>query len=88
MSSVAHMMPDEVAVETAEGVMGGEPVISGTRVPVETILIYLKTGSSAREIYEDFPTLPAGSVEAARAWAIRTLGKHWQDKLGRNGFAR
>jgi len=88
MSSVAHMMPDEVTVETAKGVMGGEPVISGTRVPVETILIYLKTGSSAREIYEDFPTLPAGSVEAARAWAIRTFGKHWQDKLGRNGFAR
>lgn len=88
MSSLAHIAPDEVTVGAVEGVMGGEPVISGTRVPVETILICLKTGSTAREIYEDFPTLPAGSIEAATEWAIHTFGKSWQEKLGRNGFPR
>jgi uncharacterized protein (DUF433 family) len=86
MSSAAHIMPDEVTVEIADGVMSGEPVISGTRVLVETILIYLKTGSSALEIYEDFPTLPAGSIEAAKDWAVRTLGKDWWQMVGRDSL--
>jgi uncharacterized protein (DUF433 family) len=88
MRSAADTREDAVTVGTIDGVMGGEPLIMGTRVPVETILIYLKAGRRAREIYEDFPTLPAGGIEAATAWAERELGVDWLDKIGRHGVLR
>jgi uncharacterized protein (DUF433 family) len=88
MSSAARLFAEPVEVGVADGVMSGEPVVLGTRVPVETILVSLKRGSSAREIYEDFPTLPAGSIEAAEAWAVRELGADWQARIGQNGFQR
>lgn len=52
-------------------IMGGWPCVSGTRIPAETILLYLKDGASVREIVSDYPTLPLGGIEAVRAWAER-----------------
>jgi uncharacterized protein (DUF433 family) len=51
--------------------MGGWPCVSGTRIPAETILLYIKDGASVREIVSDYPTLPLGGIEAVRAWAVR-----------------
>lgn len=58
-------------------VMSGEPVVAGTRVPAETVLAYLRAGSSDREIFEDYPTLQPGSVGAVRQWAEQTYGPDW-----------
>jgi uncharacterized protein (DUF433 family) len=52
-------------------IMGGWPCVSGTRIPAETILLYIKDGASVREIVSDYPTLPLGGIEAVRAWAVR-----------------
>jgi uncharacterized protein (DUF433 family) len=38
-------------------IMSGKPVFSGTRVPVETIVLYLSDGNSLEEFLEDFPTV-------------------------------
>lgn len=51
------------------GVMGGQPCIGGTRVPVKTIALYLLAGSTEAEIHADYPTLPPGSVDAVINWA-------------------
>jgi uncharacterized protein (DUF433 family) len=62
-------------------VMSGEPVISGTRVPAETVVAYLRAGSTDREIYQDYPTLPPGSIDAVRKWAEETYGPNWLDPV-------
>jgi uncharacterized protein (DUF433 family) len=59
--------PVEVVVD--HEVMSGDPCIAGTRVTVESILVNLEAGYSAAMILAAYPTLPAGSVEAAVRWA-------------------
>lgn len=88
MSAIASIVPERAEIGVVEGVMSGEPVVLGTRVPVETLLVYIAGGSSARVIYEDFPTLPAGSIEAAELWARQELGPDWRGRIGPCGFPR
>ena len=38
-------------------VMGGTPVFSGTRVPVQTLLDYLETGESIDDFLAGFPSV-------------------------------
>jgi uncharacterized protein (DUF433 family) len=54
--------------------MSGAPVIRGTRVQAETIVTYLRTGRSRREIFEDYPSLPIDGIDAVIAWAEATYG--------------
>ena len=37
--------------------MGGTPVFTGTRVPVQTLLDYLEAGDSIDEFLEGFPSV-------------------------------
>ena len=37
--------------------MGGTPVFAGTRVPVQTLLDYLKAGESIDDFLDGFPTV-------------------------------
>lgn len=37
--------------------MGGTPVFSGTRVPVQTLLDYLEGGETIDDFLEGFPTV-------------------------------
>jgi uncharacterized protein (DUF433 family) len=60
-------------------VMGGMPVVRGTRVPAETIVEYLRAGSSAAEIFRDYPSLPLDGINAVIAWAEETAGPNWRD---------
>jgi uncharacterized protein (DUF433 family) len=45
-------------------VMGGTPVFSGTRVPVQTLLDYLEAGDSIDEFLEGFPSVTRKQVIA------------------------
>ena len=56
-------------IERRAGVCGGEPVITGTRVLVRTILASLAEGAPAEEILEDFPTLTDEDVRAVIVFA-------------------
>lgn len=47
----------------------GKPVIAGTRVMVWQILELLQGGESASAVYDVFPSLPTGSVEATLGYA-------------------
>jgi uncharacterized protein (DUF433 family) len=50
-------------------VVGGEPVLKGTRVTLKTILASLAEGATTEEILADFPKLTAEDVRAAIAFA-------------------
>jgi uncharacterized protein (DUF433 family) len=58
--------------------MSGAPVVTGTRVQAETIVTYLRTRHSRREIFEDYPSLPIGGIDAVIAWAEATFGPDWK----------
>ncbi|HEV3038111.1 MAG TPA: DUF433 domain-containing protein [Candidatus Angelobacter sp.] len=55
-------------VETKEGVLGGAPVLRGTRMPVDSIIDNFDYGVSAAEISEQFE-LPLNQVEAVVSYA-------------------
>jgi uncharacterized protein (DUF433 family) len=60
-----------------QNIMGGEPVITGTRIPIEVILHRLKEGNSIEVIQKmyswvDLKTL-AGAVEEAIQTVTTTL---------------
>ncbi len=38
-------------------ILGGTPVFSGTRVPIETLFMHLEKGIPLEEFLEDFPTV-------------------------------
>lgn len=44
-------------VTSSKEIMGGTPVFSGTRVPIQTLIDYLKAGDSIDEFLEGFPTV-------------------------------
>jgi len=51
------------------GICGGEPVITGTRVTVRTVLASLAEGMAVEEILSDFPSLSREAVRAVIAFA-------------------
>ena len=45
-------------------VMGGTPVFSGTRVPVQTLLDYIEAGETIDQFLEGFPSVSREQVVA------------------------
>ncbi|WAB75737.1 DUF433 domain-containing protein [Rhodopseudomonas palustris] len=54
-------------------VMGGKPVVRGTRIPVEMILRKLGAGLSTAEIIADHPRLTADDILAVQTFAADYL---------------
>lgn len=57
------------SVTISDDVMGGTPVIGGTRVPVHAIAAAMATGTPVREILEDYPSLTEDKLELAALYA-------------------
>jgi uncharacterized protein (DUF433 family) len=49
-------------------ILGGMPVLSGTRIPAETVLAEIHAGKSRFDIFRHYPSLPLDGVEACLAW--------------------
>jgi uncharacterized protein (DUF433 family) len=60
-------LPAEVVTDPA--VLGGTPVVRGTRVPAATVLAELREGTSRAEIFRHYPSLPIDAIEACQRWA-------------------
>jgi uncharacterized protein (DUF433 family) len=56
-------------VERNPAVMGGEPVIAGTRVPVRTIASLIEMGETREVLREDYPHIPEEAYTFAVQWA-------------------
>jgi uncharacterized protein (DUF433 family) len=46
------------------GVLGGKPVIKGTRIPVDMILERLTFDLDVKTLFEDYPELTAADIKA------------------------
>lgn len=56
-------------IERRRGALGSQPVLAGTRIPVDAVRRYLEAGWSPAEVVEEFPLLTTEDVEAVRALA-------------------
>jgi uncharacterized protein (DUF433 family) len=55
---------EKTVISCSPNVMGGTPVFSGTRVPVQTLLDYLEAGESIDDFPEGFPSVSREQVVA------------------------
>lgn len=67
------MLKDSLMISASLEVMGGTPVFTGTRVPVQTLLDYLKAGESIDDFLDGFPTVTREQVIALLEEAEKQL---------------
>ncbi|MBW8060780.1 MAG: DUF433 domain-containing protein [Solirubrobacterales bacterium] len=56
-------------IESNAEIRRGEPVISGTRLPVRAVAERVKGGETIDDLIEDYPTVPRKAFEAALIYA-------------------
>jgi uncharacterized protein (DUF433 family) len=56
-------------ITSIPGVVGGKPVIKGTRIPVEAVLQYLAYDLNLDTLFADYPRLTREDVQACLAYA-------------------
>jgi uncharacterized protein (DUF433 family) len=56
-------------IEQVPGKVGGRPVVKGTRIEPEVILIDEEYGRTPEQTHADFPTLPLDTILKIRAFA-------------------
>lgn len=56
-------------------ILGGKPIIAGTRMSVETILELLSSGMTIEEIIKEYPFLKKADIKAAIDFAAKMVGK-------------
>ena len=62
-------------ITSTSDIMGGAPVIAGTRIPIEVILYYLKDGYTLDELQEMYNWVGRQTLEGAIDEAISYIGK-------------
>ncbi len=58
------MLKGSLMISVSPDIMSGTPVFTGTRVPVQTLLDYLKAGESIDDFLDGFPTVTREQVIA------------------------
>lgn len=60
-------------IEVNPKILGGKPVIRGTRIPVYLILELLSAGYDFKRIMEAYPTLKEEDIKAAVEYAAKIV---------------
>jgi uncharacterized protein (DUF433 family) len=85
MESVGELKQAEEMVETDTEVMGGVPVIRGTRIPVAVLSEMLAQGATVEEIAEGYPSLSPDHIRLASIYVAahprrgRPSSRPWAD---------
>jgi uncharacterized protein (DUF433 family) len=58
------MAPTKSEILADAEILSGTPVFAGTRVPIHTLMDYLKAGDRVDDFLEDFPTVTRAQVAA------------------------
>jgi len=67
------MLKNSSIISASPEFMGGTPVFDSTRVPVQTLLDYLKDGESIDDFLDGFPTVTKEQVIALLVEAEKQL---------------
>ncbi|GAO39509.1 hypothetical protein SCH01S_32_00460 [Sphingomonas changbaiensis NBRC 104936] len=63
------MMDWREHIHSNPDILGGKPVVKGTRISVELILEYFADGCSMQDVLEAYPHITEAQVRAALAFA-------------------
>lgn len=55
-------------VVSNEAILGGIPIVSGTRVPADTVLAEIRAGRTRFDIFRTYPSLPVDGIDACLDW--------------------
>lgn len=67
ISEYSNTLDENVTIDP--NIMGGVPIIKGTRVPVHTVSALMERGTSVEKIKEDYPYLTDKAIGAAILYA-------------------
>ncbi len=62
-----------VRIVANPGILGGKPIVEGTRISVEQVLGLLAKGMTNEEIIESYPILSEESIRAVLGYAAKAL---------------
>lgn len=68
LSTKERRLEVKARIVCEEGVLGGIPVVEGTRVPADNVLAEVRAGKSAMEVFRHYPSLPLDGIEACIRW--------------------
>lgn len=68
----------ENRVSISPDVCNGRPVITGTRITVQTILEFLGAGDSIEEVLEEYPTLTTEDIYACIQYASKLMANRYE----------
>ena len=68
-----QLMDRSLIVHSDPETLGGTPVFVGTRVPVQTLLVYIESGETIEEFLDNFPTVSKEQAVAFLEEAGRAL---------------
>ena len=66
-------MNEDELFESNPGILGGELIFKGTRIPVDVLFENLASGAPLESVLEDFPGIGRERAEAAILLAARNL---------------
>ena len=72
------------AINIDPEIMGGTPVFTGTRVPIQTLFDYLEGGDTLEEFIDDFPSVTKDQALEVLELAKKTVTT---EKLLNENFA-
>jgi uncharacterized protein (DUF433 family) len=61
---------------TDPNILGGKPVIAGTRIPVDQILLLLKNGFTVEAINDEYPQLDIATISSAVEEAAQLINNN------------
>lgn len=61
------------AINIDPEIMGGTPVFTGTRVPIQTLFDYIEGGDDLNEFLDDYPTVSKEAAIDVLEMAKKTL---------------
>ena len=76
----------ETIIHSVKGVVGGEPIFKGTRVPVRMIASIKEQGATTVEILEGYPSITSHMVELAEIWTAAHPARGRPKKLSDQGL--
>lgn len=59
-------------------ICNGRPVITGTRIPVHTILEFLGAGDSVEDVLDEYPSLSQDDIQACIQFASKLMANHYE----------
>ncbi|AKD58454.1 hypothetical protein SD10_10485 [Spirosoma radiotolerans] len=60
-------------IHTDPAILGGKPIIKGTRLSVELLLDRLANGWTEQMIFDSYPNLPAEALKAVYGFMLDTI---------------